>query len=180
MFRRWFWQYGRKIGHRVALYPQSRHRQKELYGEFLINAQGEDVVAGIRTPRPIKQLAKQCRSLSNLAKIAQILEKHFRDTQDLEFTVEEGKFYILQTRTGKRTPEAAVKIAHDMVLEKLISKKRPLCALTLNKLINCFTVGLTPTPAFRLPKGWRPPRRCQRRGGFDADKAESEGNLVIR
>ncbi|TFG60805.1 MAG: pyruvate, phosphate dikinase, partial [Deltaproteobacteria bacterium] len=97
---------------------------KEFYGEYLINAQGEDVVAGIRTPHQIKDLKKQMPGVfDQLVKITARLEKHFKEVQDFEFTVESGKLYMLQTRAGKRTAAAAVKIAVDMVKEKLISKE---------------------------------------------------------
>lgn len=96
----------------------------KLYGEFLMNAQGEDVVAGIRTPLPIKNLKKENVEIYNqLLKIRLELERHYRDMQDFEFTIERGTLYMLQTRTGKRTAHAAVKIAVDMVREKLIDKK---------------------------------------------------------
>jgi len=98
--------------------------EKELYGEYLVNAQGEDVVAGIRTPKPVSELAKEMPEVYNqLKNIADLLEKHYRDMQDIEFTIERGKLYILQTRTGKRTAKAAVKIAVDMVKEGLITKE---------------------------------------------------------
>jgi len=97
--------------------------KKEFYGEYLTNAQGEDVVAGIRTPHPIKDLAKEMPKVyKQLRTITTKLEKHYRDIQDFEFTVQEGKLFMLQTRTGKRTAAAAVKIAVDMVKEKLITK----------------------------------------------------------
>lgn len=96
----------------------------KLYGEFLMNAQGEDVVAGIRTPLPIKELKKyDKKSLEQLLKIRLKLEKHYTDMQDFEFTIERGKLFMLQTRTGKRTAQAAMKIAVDMVEEKLITKE---------------------------------------------------------
>src|SRR5256884_8136008 len=98
--------------------------EKVFYGEYLINAQGEDVVAGVRTPHPIADLAKEMPAAHNeLMKVRSILERHFKDMQDLEFTVEENRLYILQTRNGKRTGHAAVRIAVDMVGEKLITKK---------------------------------------------------------
>src|SRR5881409_990384 len=98
--------------------------EKVFYGEYLINAQGEDVVAGVRTPHPISDLAKEMPAAhKELMKGRSILEQHFKDMQDLEFTVEENRLYILQTRNGKRTGHAAVRIAVDMVGEKLITKK---------------------------------------------------------
>src|SRR6266404_2822167 len=98
--------------------------EKVFYGEYLINAQGEDVVAGVRTPHPIADLAREMPAAhKELMKVRSILERHFKDMQDLEFTVEESRLYILQTRNGKRTGHAAVRIAVDMVDEKLITKK---------------------------------------------------------
>ena len=99
--------------------------KKEFYGEFLMNAQGEDVVAGIRTPVPLKKLNKVMpKAYKELTSLMTKLEKHYKDMQDMEFTIQERKLYILQTRTGKRTAEAAVKTAVDMVKEKLISEKQ--------------------------------------------------------
>ncbi len=96
--------------------------KKEFYGEFLMNAQGEDVVAGIRTPLPLKKLNKVMPpAYKKLTSLMTRLEKHYQDIQDMEFTIQEKTLYILQTRTGKRTAEAAVKIAVDMVNEKLIT-----------------------------------------------------------
>ena len=98
--------------------------EKVFYGEYLINAQGEDVVAGVRTPHPIAHLAKEMPAAHTaLMKVRALLEKHFKDMQDLEFTVEDNRLYILQTRNGKRTGLAAVRIAVEMVDEKLISKE---------------------------------------------------------
>jgi len=98
--------------------------EPQFYGEFLINAQGEDVVAGIRTPQPIFELRNWMPEVyDQLREITSMLEKHYRDVQDFEFTVQEGKLYMLQTRNGKRTGPAAVRIAVDMVKEKLISRE---------------------------------------------------------
>lgn len=99
--------------------------EKVLYGEFLLNAQGEDVVAGIRTPRPISELGQiMPQDLVEIQRICDVLEHHYRDMQDIEFTIEKGRLFILQTRNGKRTARAAVQIAVDMVAEGLIDKKR--------------------------------------------------------
>jgi len=98
--------------------------EKQLYAECLMNAQGEDLVAGIRTPKSIDALADELPAVyKELAKIAKTIEKHFKDMQDFEFTIEKGKLYFLQTRNGKRTGIAALKIAYDMVRERLISKE---------------------------------------------------------
>ncbi len=108
----------------VAFTRDPASGEKVFYGEYLINAQGEDVVAGVRTPHPIAKLAKEMPAAHrDLMKFRSLLEKHFKDMQDLEFTVEENRLFILQTRNGKRTGHAAVRIAVDMVGEKLISKR---------------------------------------------------------
>jgi len=101
--------------------------EKVFYGDYLVNAQGEDVVAGIRTPMPLREMAKTMPKVyAQLEKVRVKLEKHYRDMQDMEFTVENGTLYMLQTRTGKRTPAAAFRIAVDMANEKLISKDEAL------------------------------------------------------
>ena len=109
--------------------------EKEFYGEFLMNAQGEDVVAGIRTPIPLKKLAKVMPpAYKQLTRLMTRLEKHYKDIQDMEFTIQEKVLYILQTRTGKRTAEAAVKTAVDMVRERLISKTEAVRRVTPEQL----------------------------------------------
>jgi len=101
--------------------------EKTLYGEYLPNAQGEDVVAGIRTPHPIAQMKDEMPGVyRQFQKVAAMLERHYKDMQDLEFTVERGKLWMLQTRSGKRTAQAAVKVAVDMVREKLITREEAL------------------------------------------------------
>jgi pyruvate,orthophosphate dikinase len=98
--------------------------EKNFYGDFLSNAQGEDVVAGIRTPMPLGELERRMPKVyKQLERARQLLEKHYRDMQDMEFTVEDGKLYMLQTRTGKRAPAAAFRIAADMVQEGLIKRE---------------------------------------------------------
>ncbi len=114
--------------------------EKVFYGEYLINAQGEDVVAGIRTPKNINELKKDMPEVyEQLVKITTKLERHYRDVQDFEFTIEEGKLYMLQTRNGKRTAQAALKIAVDMVNEKIINFKEALMRVEpgqLNQLLH--------------------------------------------
>jgi pyruvate,orthophosphate dikinase len=101
--------------------------EKIFYGDYLVNAQGEDVVAGIRTPMPLREMQKTMpRVYGQLEKVRVKLEKHYRDMQDMEFTVEDGTLYMLQTRTGKRTPAATFRIAVDMANEKLITKEEAL------------------------------------------------------
>jgi pyruvate,orthophosphate dikinase len=109
--------------------------ERVFYGEFLVNAQGEDVVAGIRTPQPITELEQVMPdAYAQLREITSNLEKHYRDVQDFEFTIQEGKQYLLQTRNGKRTGPAAVRVAVDMVEEGLISKKEAVARVAPNQL----------------------------------------------
>ncbi|MEJ6603059.1 MAG: pyruvate, phosphate dikinase [Verrucomicrobiia bacterium] len=115
---------GPKSGSGVAFTRDPATGEKVFYGEFLMNAQGEDVVAGVRTPDPVAKLAKkQPKSLRELERIRKVLESHFKDMQDFEFTIQEEKMFMLQTRNGKRTGVAAVRIACEMVKEKLIDWK---------------------------------------------------------
>jgi len=119
-----FGNMGFDSGTGVAFTRDPATGEKELYGEYLLSAQGEDVVAGIRTPKPISQLKEEMPQIyAQFAEICERLERHYRDVQDVEFTVERGKLWMLQTRTGKRTARAAVKIAVDMVKEGIISKE---------------------------------------------------------
>lgn len=109
--------------------------ENEFYGEYLTNAQGEDVVAGIRTPKPISELKNEMPEIYNqYVEIAKKLESYYKDVQDMEFTIEKGKLYILQTRNGKRTAKAAVKIACDMVKEGLINKEKAIMLVDANQL----------------------------------------------
>ena len=113
---------------------------KENYGEYLLNAQGEDVVAGIRTPKPLDELEKDLpEAYEELTRIMKILEENYKDVQDFEFTIEQGKLYLLQTRTGKRTAQAALKIAVDMVNEKVIDRETAVSRIEpmqLNQLLH--------------------------------------------
>ena len=119
-----FGNMGETSGTGVAFTRNPSTGKKEIFGEYLMNAQGEDVVAGIRTPKKIASLEETMPDIyKEFLNICNILEKHYKDMQDMEFTIERGKFYMLQTRNGKRTSKAAVQIAVDMVEEKLITKK---------------------------------------------------------
>lgn len=119
-----FGNMGDTSGTGVAFTRSAVDGSKEIFGEFLVNAQGEDVVAGIRTPKPIAEMADAFPDVyKDFERIAQILEKHYKDMQDMEFTVENNKLFMLQTRNGKRTAAAAVKIAVDMVEEGLIDER---------------------------------------------------------
>jgi pyruvate,orthophosphate dikinase len=122
-----FGNMGQDCGTGVAFTRNPSTGEKLLYGEFLVNAQGEDVVAGIRTPMPISKLKEELPGVyQQFVDTCNKLEQHYRDLQDIEFTVEKGKLYMLQTRNGKRTTRAAVKVAVDMVNEGLISKEEAL------------------------------------------------------
>ena len=115
---------GENSGTGVCFTRDPSSGEKTFYGDFLINAQGEDVVAGIRTPMHLTEMGRLMpKVFKQLEKVRVLLEKHYRDMQDMEFTVEEGTLYMLQTRTGKRTPTATFRMAVDMVNEKLISKE---------------------------------------------------------
>jgi pyruvate,orthophosphate dikinase len=112
---------GENSGSGVAFTRNPANGVKEFYGEFLINAQGEDVVAGVRTPEPVSQLKKHLpKPFHELEKVRATLERHFKDVQDFEFTIQDGKLFMLQTRNGKRTAAAALKFSMDMFKEKLI------------------------------------------------------------
>ncbi len=122
-----FGNMGADSGTGVAFTRNPSTGDRQLYGEYLSSAQGEDVVAGIRTPLKIADLKERSPVVyEQFSKVAELLEKHFRDVQDVEFTVERGKLFMLQTRSGKRTAQAAVKIAVDMVREGLITKEEAL------------------------------------------------------
>ena len=130
-----FGNLGDDSGSGVAFTRNPATGEKGLYGEYLLNAQGEDVVAGIRTPKPIAELAAEMPEVyRELEEAAQKLEAHFRDLQDLEFTIERGKLWLLQTRAGKRTAQAALTIAIDMVDEGLMSKEEALLSMEPEQL----------------------------------------------
>jgi pyruvate, orthophosphate dikinase len=118
---------GEESGTGVAFTRNPSTGEPQLYGEFLVNAQGEDVVAGVRDPQPIADMAERLpTAYRQLTETAQQLERHYRDVQDIEFTVERGTLYLLQTRTGKRTGKAAVRVAVDMVREGLLTRAEAL------------------------------------------------------
>lgn len=130
-----FGNMGQDSGTGVAFTRDPSTGKNEFYGEFLINAQGEDVVAGIRTPEPVAKMKKWRPDIYlQLLKVKKTLEAHFKEMQDIEFTIERGKLYMLQTRTGKRTGAAAIKIAVDMVKEKRISQKTAILRVPANDL----------------------------------------------
>src|SRR2546426_7567053 len=126
---------GERSGSGVAFTRDPATGEKVFYGEFLINAQGEDVVAGIRTPEPVAQLKNHLpEAFNELERIRHVLEAHFKDVQDFEFTIQDGKVFMLQTRNGKRTGVAAVKFACDMVREELIEWKTAIMRVPAEQL----------------------------------------------
>ena len=130
-----FGNMGNTSGTGVAFTRNPSNGKKEIYGEYLINAQGEDVVAGIRTPQPITRLAEDLpECYKNFMEIANRLENHYRDMQDMEFTIEDGKLFFLQTRNGKRTAQAALQIACDLVDEKMITKEEAVLRIEAKSL----------------------------------------------
>ena len=130
-----FGNMGNTSGTGVAFSRNPATGEKGLFGEYLMNAQGEDVVAGVRTPQPISSLEKENPAVyEQFKKIVDTLEKHYRDMQDMEFTIEEGKLFMLQTRNGKRTAAAALKIACDLVDEGMITDKEAVCMIDPKQL----------------------------------------------
>lgn len=130
-----FGNMGNTSGTGVAFSRNPATGEKGLFGEYLMNAQGEDVVAGVRTPMKIEQLKEQNPAVyAEFEKIVSRLEQHYKDMQDMEFTIEEGKLFMLQTRNGKRTAAAALKIACDLVDEKMIDEKQALLMLDPKQL----------------------------------------------
>ena len=135
-----FGNMGDDCGTGVAFTRNPATGEKKLFGEFLTNAQGEDVVAGVRTPMPISEMAEKFpEAFKQFVDVCQILENHYHDMQDMEFTVENGKLYMLQTRNGKRTAPAALKIACDLVDEGMITEKQAVAMIeprTLDTLLH--------------------------------------------
>ncbi|WP_297200436.1 pyruvate, phosphate dikinase [uncultured Flavonifractor sp.] len=126
---------GNHSGTGVAFTRNPATGEKALFGEYLINAQGEDVVAGVRTPSPISKLQEDMPEVyQQFADIADQLERHYKDMQDMEFTIENGKLYMLQTRSGKRTAAAAIKVAVDLVDEGMIDEKQAVCRVDPKQL----------------------------------------------
>ena len=136
---------GDTSGTGVAFTRNPSTGENKFYGEFLVNAQGEDVVAGIRTPQPVSEMPKWNKKIfKQLIAIKKVLEDHYKDVQDIEFTIEDGKLYMLQTRNGKRTGAAAVKIACDMVKEKLITEKEAILRIPANDLTQLLLPSFDP------------------------------------
>src|SRR2546426_3226798 len=145
--------------------------KKEFYGEFLINAQGEDVVAGIRTPQPIQELEKVMpKAYKQLREITTRLEKHYKDVQDFEFTIQDERLFMLQTRSGKRTGWAAVIIATDLVAEKLITPKEAILLVDPEALNQLLAPGFDPDEWKKIPTATR---------GLPASPGAASGQVVF-
>jgi len=171
-----FGNMGMDSGSGVGFTRNPSNGEKKLYGEYLPNSQGEDVVAGIRTPVPIERVEEPI--YKQLLDIADRLEKYFKDMQDFEFTVERGKLYMLQTRNGKRTAQAAVKIAVDMVKEGLITKEDALARIEPNDLNQLLHRRLDPSAKITpIAKGLNAsPGVATGKVIFDTDEAAELGN----
>jgi pyruvate,orthophosphate dikinase len=180
-----FGNMGENSGTGVAFTRNPSTGEKKLYGEYLLKAQGEDVVAGIRTPNPISELKKELPAVyKEFVSITEKLETHYRDMQDCEFTIERGKLWMLQTRTGKRTGAAAVKIATDMVYEKVIDRATALRRVSADQLDQLLHPTVDPKAdavvlATGLPAS---PGAAQGQVVFNPDEAEElarEGAKVV-
>jgi pyruvate,orthophosphate dikinase len=182
----------------VAFTRDPSNGERKFFGEFLINAQGEDVVAGIRTPQPINQASRHAsaqklptlqehmpKAYAQLVKVYQKLEKHYRDMQDIEFTIERNRLFMLQTRNGKRTAAAALRIATDMVREKLISKQEALLRINPEQLDQLLHPGLDPKATKKIIAKGLPasPGAATGQVVFDSETAEhwvkEQGRKVI-
>jgi pyruvate,orthophosphate dikinase len=181
---------GSNSGSGVAFTRDPATGEKVFYGEFLINAQGEDVVAGVRTPEPVADLKKHLpKPFAELERIRQVLESHFKDVQDFEFTIQDGKVFMLQTRNGKRTGVAAVRFAVEMVKEKLIDWKTAINRVPADQLDQVLapvfdraSVKAATAIAHGLPAG---PGAATGRVYFNADRAaaaaaKGERVLLVR
>lgn len=190
-----FGNMGNDSGTGVAFTRNPATGEKKFYGEYLINAQGEDVVAGIRTPQPINASTKSSedqktlqevmpKPYKTLESIYKKLEKHYRDMQDIEFTIQKGKLWMLQTRTGKRTAAAALQIACDMVLEKLIDEKTAVLRVSPDQIDRLLHPMFDPKAKKEIIAKGLPasPGAATGQAVFHADEAEAwakEGKKVI-
>lgn len=180
-----FGNMGEDSGTGVAFTRNPSTGEREIYGEFLLNAQGEDVVAGIRTPKNIKELRSIMPDVyKQLEDVCSLLERHYRDMQDIEFTVEKGKLYLLQTRSGKRTAEAAVKIAVDMVKEGLISKEEAVLRVSPDHVTSLLHRRIDPNAKVEVIAKGLPasPGAASGQVVFSPDEAETlgqQGHRVI-
>src|SRR5215218_2198674 len=180
-----FGNMGAESGTGVAFTRNPSTGEKALYGEYLLNAQGEDVVAGIRTPNAISQLGDELPEVyKQFEEITGLLEKHYHDMQDVEFTIERGKLWMLQTRTGKRTGAASVKVAVEMVREGLIDKATAVRRVTPDQLDQLLHPTVDPNTDAKVVARGLPasPGAAQGKVVFDPDEAEEmarEGEKVV-
>ena len=165
---------GENSGTGVCFTRDPNTGENAFYGDYLSNAQGEDVVAGIRTPMPLREMVKGMPKVyAQLEKVRVKLEKHYRDMQDMEFTVEDGKLYMLQTRTGKRTPAAAFRTAVDMVSEKLITREQAILRIKPEDVERLFYPIIDPA----IDKRTLLPKILGK--GIDAVPADAVGRVVF-
>ncbi len=180
-----FGNMGDNSGTGVAFTRNPSTGERKLYGEYLINAQGEDVVAGIRTPQPIASLEQEMPgNYKQFEELCRLLDKHYRDMQDIEFTIERGKLWMLQTRNGKRSVQAAIKIAVDMVDEGLISKEEAILRVEPGQLDHLLHRRIDPQAKLDIIARGLPasPGAASGTVVFDADLAErlgQEGKKLI-
>ena len=173
---------GEDSGTGVAFTRNPSTGEPELFGEFLANAQGEDVVAGIRTPEPIQSMAQSCpQAYHQLRETCATLEQHFRDMQDIEFTVECGRLYILQTRSASRAVQAGVRVAVDMVGQGLISEREAVARVDPDQLDRLLHPTVDPNADFDLLTVGLPasPGAASGQVVFDADTAADRGDPVV-
>lgn len=173
-----FGNMGESSGTGVAFTRDPATGEKVLYGEYLMNAQGEDVVAGIRTPQPLAKLQEEMpETYREFERISELLERHYRDVQDIEFTIERGKLYMLQTRTAKRTAAAAVKVAVDMVREGLITREEAVARIEPGQLDQLLHRQIDPRVKLEVIAQGLPasPGAASGEAVFDADEAEKRG-----
>ncbi|HEV7889913.1 MAG TPA: pyruvate, phosphate dikinase [Pyrinomonadaceae bacterium] len=180
-----FGNMGAESGTGVAFTRNPSTGEKKLYGEYLLNAQGEDVVAGLRTPNPISQLQEELPAVyKQFEEITGLLEKHYRDMQDVEFTIERGRLWMLQTRTGKRTGAASVKVAVEMVREGVIDKATAVRRVTPDQLDQLLHPTVDPNTDAKVVARGLPasPGAAQGKVVFDPDEAEElakGGEMVV-
>jgi pyruvate,orthophosphate dikinase len=173
-----FGNMGEDSGTGVAFTRDPSTGEHALYGEYLLNAQGEDVVSGMRTPHPISRLRVQMPdAYADLDRVARTLERHFRDVQDLEFTIERGRLYMLQTRRAQRSGQAAVRIAVEMVDEGVISEEEAIARVPPNDLNQLLHPAIDPKAELDLLTVGLPasPGAASGAAVFDADRAEAMG-----
>lgn len=180
-----FGNMGEDSGSGVAFTRNPSTGERQVYGEYLTNAQGEDVVGGIRTPKPIRELAEDLPEVyGQFQNICELLDRHYRNMQDIEFTIERGRLYILQTRNGKRTVQAAIRIAVDMVEEGLISREEAVVRVEPEQLDHLLHRRIDPDAKLDVIATGLPasPGSAAGKAVFDADTAEKmaqEGEKVI-